>query len=139
MLRSGCGAENSTGQRFCNRCGAAIKLRWPKCGFDNPPNPKFCRECGASLTPRSMPPTTLPGPAGPTMRIALADLSAPPEGERKTVMGLFADIEGSMELEQDLDPEEARTMIAEIYNWFTEDCDTADLVDAKVRLKDLGG
>ncbi|MGA9722649.1 MAG: adenylate/guanylate cyclase domain-containing protein [Candidatus Binatus sp.] len=33
------------------------------------------------------------------------------EGERKTVTALFADIKGSTELEQDLDPEEARTIV----------------------------
>ena len=34
-----------------------------------------------------------------------------PEGERKTVTALFADIKGSTELEQDLDPEEARAIV----------------------------
>jgi len=34
-----------------------------------------------------------------------------PEGERKTVTALFADIKGSMELMEDLDPEEARSII----------------------------
>jgi class 3 adenylate cyclase len=33
------------------------------------------------------------------------------EGERKTVTALFADIKGSTELEQDLDPEEARAIV----------------------------
>jgi class 3 adenylate cyclase len=33
------------------------------------------------------------------------------EGERKTVTALFADIRGSTELQQDLDPEEARAII----------------------------
>ena len=33
------------------------------------------------------------------------------EGERKTVTALFADIKGSMELMEDLDPEEARAMV----------------------------
>jgi class 3 adenylate cyclase len=33
------------------------------------------------------------------------------EGERKTVTALFADIKGSMELMEDLDPEEARTIV----------------------------
>jgi class 3 adenylate cyclase len=35
----------------------------------------------------------------------------PPEGERKTVTALFADIKGSTELMEDLDPEEARALI----------------------------
>ena len=35
-------------------------------------------------------------------------------------------------------PAEARTMLAEIYNWFTEGFDTADLKDAKELLHELG-
>ena len=35
--------------------------------------------------------------------------------------------------------EEACTMLADIYNWFTEGFDTADLIDAKALLEELGG
>ena len=35
--------------------------------------------------------------------------------------------------------DEARTMLAEIYNWFTEGFDTADLKDARALLKQLNG
>jgi hypothetical protein len=35
--------------------------------------------------------------------------------------------------------EQARTMLAEIYNWFTEGFDTADLKDAKALLEQLSG
>jgi predicted ATPase len=35
--------------------------------------------------------------------------------------------------------EEARAMLAEIYNWFTEGFDTADLKDAKALLEELTG
>jgi class 3 adenylate cyclase len=43
----------------------------------------------------------------------LAEQSDPSEkdGERKTVTALFADIKGSMELMEDLDPEEARAIV----------------------------
>jgi predicted ATPase len=34
---------------------------------------------------------------------------------------------------------EARAMLAEIYNWFTEGFDTADLIDAKALLEQLSG
>src|SRR5262249_32774649 len=34
---------------------------------------------------------------------------------------------------------EARTMLAEIYNWFTEGFDTADLKDARALLNELSG
>ena len=33
--------------------------------------------------------------------------------------------------------DEARTMLAAIYNWFTEGFDTADLKDAKALLEEL--
>jgi len=33
--------------------------------------------------------------------------------------------------------DEARTMLADIYNWFTEGFDTADLIDAKALLAEL--
>jgi hypothetical protein len=43
----------------------------------------------------------------------MVDTSAPEnlDGERKTVTALFADIKGSMELMEDLDPEAARAII----------------------------
>ena len=45
--------------------------------------------------------------------IRVAETPAPEnlEGERKTVTALFADIKGSMELMEDLDPEEARAIV----------------------------
>jgi class 3 adenylate cyclase len=44
--------------------------------------------------------------------VAAADFSAAElEGERKTVTALFADIKGSTELMEDLDPEDARRVI----------------------------
>ena len=35
--------------------------------------------------------------------------------------------------------DEARAMLSEIYNWFTEGFDTADLKDAKALLNELSG
>ena len=45
------------------------------------------------------------------MRTSTVGDGAQLEGERKTVTALFADIKGSTELEQDLDPEEARAIV----------------------------
>jgi len=55
-----------------------------------------------------------PWRGNPTIaKIRVADTPAPEniEGERKTVTALFADIKGSTELMEDLDPEEARAII----------------------------
>jgi hypothetical protein len=42
-------------------------------------------------------------------------------------------------LEKQCRRDEARTMLADIYNWFTEGFDTADLKDAKALLDKLSG
>jgi class 3 adenylate cyclase len=71
---------------------------------------KFCRKCGQPLTgapkldpPRAYTPSHLAEKIL-TPRSAL-------EGERQQVTVLFADMEGSMELLADRDPEEARTLL----------------------------
>ncbi len=42
-------------------------------------------------------------------------------------------------LEKQGERDEARAILAEIYNWFTEGFDTADLKDAKALLDELSG
>ena len=102
-----CGAENREGAKFCSECATSFATKCPRCGAANAPGAKFCDECAASLAS----PSSVPQSAEP-VRVAAeqADASAL-EGERKTVTALFADIKGSTELEQDLDPEEARAII----------------------------
>jgi class 3 adenylate cyclase/tetratricopeptide (TPR) repeat protein len=105
-----CGAENPAEQKFCNECAAPFKRRCPKCGHENAPTAKFCGECASALTSSASKPGATP--SAPSLRVA-PESSSPEtlEGERKTVTALFADIKGSTELEQDLDPEEARAII----------------------------
>ena len=106
-----CGAENPAEQKFCNECAAPFKKRCAKCGYENAPTAKFCGECAATLTPSASKPIA---PSSTTASVRVAPESSSPEaleGERKTVTALFADIKGSTELEQDLDPEEARAII----------------------------
>jgi hypothetical protein len=42
-------------------------------------------------------------------------------------------------LDKQGDRDEARTMLTDIYNWFTEGFDTPDLKDAKSLLQELSG
>ncbi|MFQ5826932.1 MAG: zinc ribbon domain-containing protein, partial [Dehalococcoidia bacterium] len=44
-----CSFVNESGAKFCNQCGAALKLQCPSCGTDNAPGSSFCKECGADL------------------------------------------------------------------------------------------
>lgn len=115
-----CDTDNPDGARFCIECGAALQNRCPNCGCENVARAKFCMECGTALTksPNPQPPT--PGPHTYTpphlaerIRAEQAALEArgAVDGERKTITALFADIKGSMELIEDLDPEDARSII----------------------------
>ena len=109
MLCSKCGIENPPGKKFCGDCAAPLLNLCPKCGIDNPPGKRFCGDCGASLgTSRA---SAAKQSSSPQIRVAESPAAESLEGERKTVTALFADIKGSTELEQDLDPEEARAII----------------------------
>ena len=116
MRCSKCGNNNREGRKFCAECGAPTAVRCPQCGTANEAGEKFCGECGASLANRAPAKASEPlaaKPAAPGIRVTAEqqDASLELEGERKTVTALFADIKGSTELEQDLDPEEARAIV----------------------------
>jgi len=111
-----CGFDNRQGRKFCAQCGTGLNLRCPSCGAENTPGEKFCGECGAALggePSAGAQKVSELAPASPGIRVRpeQSDSSAALGGERKTVTALFADIKGSTELEQDLDPEEARAII----------------------------
>ncbi|MBV8450854.1 MAG: AAA family ATPase, partial [Deltaproteobacteria bacterium] len=106
-----CGTENPEGLKFCNECAAPFKRRCAKCGFENAPTAKFCGECATPLNVPAGRPRSSETP-GQTVHITpVADSEGVADGERKTVTALFADIKGSMDLMEDLDPEEARAII----------------------------
>jgi len=106
-----CGSDNREGRKFCSKCGGALAHRCLQCGASNEPGADFCGECGAALAVSSASHTSPPKDSQPAVKVAAASSSEALEGERKTVTALFADIKGSTELEQDLDPEEARAII----------------------------
>src|SRR5271163_1680526 len=83
-------------------------MRCTRCGSENPDAQRVCGNCGPALIATSKGPTIpIAGSTAPSPT-SIAEL---PEGERKTVTALFADIKGSTELMEDLDPEEARAII----------------------------
>ena len=85
-------------------------MRCAKCGSENPDSKRFCGDCGAALATRAVTPHLSDSADAPAANLRVEDERAP-EGERKTVTALFADIKGSTELMRDLDPEEARAII----------------------------
>jgi hypothetical protein len=111
-----CGSENRAGRKFCGECGAPLHARCASCGAENEPTEKFCGNCGVALAGKVQSgPAKAPAinPPSPNIRVTpeQPDASTVIDGERKTVTALFADIKGSTELMEDLDPEEARAII----------------------------
>jgi Double zinc ribbon len=98
-----CGTESPDRAKFCLECGSPFAIRCPSCSAENPTTAKFCLECATPLesvvgkSPRLTDASSL-------LQVNTGTDDAPVEGERKTVTALFADIKGSMELIEDLDP-----------------------------------
>jgi class 3 adenylate cyclase/predicted ATPase len=113
MRCSKCGGDNPPGKKFCGDCGAPLINACPKCGAENPPAKRFCGDCGTALTAGNVIAQSPASSSSPPAILISAEqtASAIADGERKTVTALFADIKGSTELEQDLDPEEARAIV----------------------------
>jgi adenylate cyclase len=70
------------------------------CGFEAPADFAFCPKCGARLAAAPAPP-----PAAP----------AAPEGDRRPVTVLFADLAGFTALSEGLDPEDVRAIQADLF------------------------
>jgi class 3 adenylate cyclase/tetratricopeptide (TPR) repeat protein len=77
------------GSRFCPSCGTAVGRRCPTCGSPVTEDQRFCATCGA----------------------ALIETPATPGSERKLVTVLFADVTGSTQLGEQLDPEQLRAVM----------------------------
>src|SRR5712692_4854557 len=118
-----CRFENPEGTKFCEECGTKLVQACPSCGHEVRPTAKFCGECGTTLpgqsevrSPKSgvqTPPSPIsytPHHLAEHIRAEQAAMEArgSVDGERKTITALFADIKGSMDLIEDLDPEDAR-------------------------------
>src|SRR5438477_5929935 len=106
VVRAPCGHENPRGAKFCTECAAPLARRCAACGAEPPPTAKFCPECAAPLAAK--PQAAAPDPRTYTPRhLAEKILShrSALHGERKQVTVLFADVKGSMDLAEQVDPE----------------------------------
>src|SRR5215469_9341010 len=108
-----CNYENPGDALFCMKCGAEVEHRCASCNTLNPVDANFCRKCGAALRAGAAASALKPSEAK-ARNVELRperQVAEGLEGERKTVTMLFADIKGSMNLMEDLDPEEARAIV----------------------------
>ena len=107
-----CNHDNPGDASFCEECGAKLELICPACKASVSPGARFCKKCGTAIGPtKAAASTTVSSPKSQILVAADGTASEAIAGERKTVTALFADIKGSMELMEDLDPEEARAIV----------------------------
>ena len=120
-----CQRENPEDARFCNICGHSLEIKCPECGRSNPPDSRFCNSCCQNLTqPSEAPPKELSFdekirkiqrylPQGLTEKI-LAQRDRI-EGENKQITVMFADMYGFTPLVEKIGPEEAYSIMDQIY------------------------
>lgn len=104
-------------------------MRCSNCGTDNAAGSRFCNQCATALG------------KGQT-ELAEAYFRESVEFAQKIgakAWELRATTSLARRLAKQGKRDEARTMLAEIYCWFTEGFDTADLKDARALLDELGG
>jgi len=109
-----CGTDSTTSRKFCAACGSPLSRSCPKCGAENAPSSAFCEDCGTALAGHaaSAAASSPQASTAPNIRVTPEQSAGDPlDGERKTVTALFADIKGSTEMMEDLDPEQARAVI----------------------------
>src|SRR5213080_2421021 len=116
-----CPHESPADSRFCLECGTPLPVRCPRCDAELPTGSKFCNRCGTPIAaagpgaerdPRAYTPQHL----AEKILISRAALA----GERKQVTVLFADVKGSMDLAEQLDPEEWHAIMDRFFQLLAE-------------------
>jgi class 3 adenylate cyclase len=98
-----CRTENPEGANFCVECGSPLAAACTACAAELPAGAKFCPGCGApTATPDRDPRDYTPKHLARKILTQKSTI----EGERKRVTVLFADVKGSMDIQERIDPEE---------------------------------
>jgi class 3 adenylate cyclase/tetratricopeptide (TPR) repeat protein len=121
-----CGHTNRAQAVFCESCANPLPRSCHHCAAELRPQARFCDQCGKAVSAGAATGTT----AAPTTRTArdytprhlvekiLTSRSAI-EGERKRVTVLFADMKGSQELAEQVDPEEWHGILDRFFSILT--------------------
>jgi hypothetical protein len=88
------------------RAALCLAMICPSCRNDNRPEARFCDACGQSMSAAPAPARDLRARTPKHLADKILSSGAALEGERKQVTVLFADVKGSMDLAEGLDPEE---------------------------------
>jgi class 3 adenylate cyclase/tetratricopeptide (TPR) repeat protein len=115
-----CHAENPDRAKFCVECGSAFASRCASCSAELPAGAKFCAECGTKVGGTKPAPSPSPRETPKHLADKIRQSKSAVEGERKQVTVLFADVKGSMELAESLDPEAFSKIMSRFFVILTE-------------------
>jgi class 3 adenylate cyclase/tetratricopeptide (TPR) repeat protein len=106
-----CENENPDAAKFCGSCGGSLArtITCSGCEAENPRANRFCHECGGNLVDTSVRAAERDDPRDYTpqhLAEKILHSKSALEGERKQVTVLFADVTGSLEMAESVDPEE---------------------------------
>ena len=120
----GCGHENPEGSRFCGHCGESLatEVLCTACGAEVSAGSRFCNQCGTPVGTTPQTPPTVPDDLAWKIDAGRESL----EGERKQITVLFADVQGSMDLAEQLDPESWRELMNRFFQVLADAVHSAD-------------
>ncbi len=123
-----CGSDSPPGARFCMHCAAPLPRACAACGSGVPVGARFCPQCahpmgavkGSGAAPAVEPERTARAYTPKHLADKILQSRSALQGERKQVTVLFADVKGSMELAEQLDPEEWHRILERFFAILTE-------------------
>ncbi|MGH8455075.1 MAG: ATP-binding protein, partial [Nevskiales bacterium] len=106
-----CGHANRDQAHFCETCASPLRLTCRSCSAELRPQARFCDQCGTAVEAapalsRARPPRATRDYTPRHLAEKILTSRSAIEGERKRVTVLFADMKGSQELAEQVDPEE---------------------------------
>ena len=122
-----CRHGNESDSQFCENCGSPLVRACRSCGRELKPTARFCPGCGGATQEGVAGAAPISSDVAHAARLHpkhLADKilqsKSALEGERKQVTVLFADVKGSMELAEQLDPEQWHAILDRFFAILTD-------------------
>ncbi len=110
-----CKHNNPLRANFCQQCGSRLSPICTNCRTEISPDAKFCHHCGKPTYPADRRDETIRAYTPKHLADQILTTRSTMEGEHKQVTVFFADIKGSMELAEQVDPEDWHAILDDFF------------------------